>query len=155
MKRVENVKKASPSSKQLTLIKQHPRMFKDNFITVARANKLRLKTKLSYWSCAAKHIKRLGARTAKDLEKNPTMIPLSKSTTRSYRCHARAFIRWLSKQPQRPITESINLFLNRNHKASTSMKKQERVALMSGKYRRTREQQSDDDWKKYIDNLAS
>jgi integrase len=47
-------------------------MFKDNFITVARAHGLRLQTERAYYGAAAKHIKWLGARSAKDLERDPT-----------------------------------------------------------------------------------
>lgn len=47
-------------------------MFKDNFITVARAHHLSLSTERAYWDCARRHIKWLGAKSAKDLEKDPT-----------------------------------------------------------------------------------
>lgn len=47
-------------------------MFKDNFITIARAHHLALKTERSYWSCAAKYIKWLRAKSSKDLEHNAT-----------------------------------------------------------------------------------
>lgn len=47
-------------------------MFKDNFITVARAHHLALKTQRHYWCFAAKYIKWLGAKSAKDLEQDPT-----------------------------------------------------------------------------------
>lgn len=48
-------------------------MLKDNFITIARANGLSLSTERAYWDCARKHIKRIGARSAKDMELNPTL----------------------------------------------------------------------------------
>lgn len=47
-------------------------MFKDDFITVARAHHLSLSTERSYWDCARRHIKWIGAKSAKDLEKDPT-----------------------------------------------------------------------------------
>ena len=47
-------------------------MFKDNFISIARANHLSLSSERAYWHCARRHIKRLGAKSAKDLERNPT-----------------------------------------------------------------------------------
>lgn len=47
-------------------------MFKDDFITVARAHHLSLSTQRAYWDCARRHIKWLGAKAAKDLEHDPT-----------------------------------------------------------------------------------
>jgi integrase len=47
-------------------------MFKDNFITIARAHHLSLQTERSYWSCAAKYIAWLRAKSAKDLEHDAT-----------------------------------------------------------------------------------
>lgn len=47
-------------------------MFKDNFTTIARAHHLALKTERSYWGCAAKYIKWLRAKSAKDLEHDAT-----------------------------------------------------------------------------------
>lgn len=54
------------------MIKHIWHMFKDNFKTVARAHHLSLSTERSYWNCARRHIKWLGAKSAKDLEKDPT-----------------------------------------------------------------------------------
>jgi integrase len=50
----------------------HPNMFKDNFITIARAHGLSLSTERAYFHCARKHIKRLGAKSVKDMERDPT-----------------------------------------------------------------------------------
>ncbi len=47
-------------------------MFKDNFITVCRAHHLALKTERHYWHFASRYIKWLGAKSAKELENNPT-----------------------------------------------------------------------------------
>jgi len=47
-------------------------MFKDDFITVARAHHLSLSTERAYWDCARRHIKWLGAKSAQDLTKDPT-----------------------------------------------------------------------------------
>jgi integrase len=47
-------------------------MFKDDFQTIARAHHLSLSTERSYWHCARSHIKRLGAKSAQDLHRNPT-----------------------------------------------------------------------------------
>lgn len=47
-------------------------MFKDNFIKVARAYHLALKTERSYWHCARHYIRWLGAKSAKDLEHDAT-----------------------------------------------------------------------------------
>lgn len=47
-------------------------MFKDNFITVARAHHLSLSTERAYWDCSRRHIARLKAKSVKDLEKDPT-----------------------------------------------------------------------------------
>ncbi len=47
-------------------------MFKDNFITICRAHHLALKTERAYWHHARRHIAWLGAKSAKDLEQDPT-----------------------------------------------------------------------------------
>lgn len=47
-------------------------MFKDKFIEVCRAHGLALTTERSYWDAARKHIAWMKAKSAKDLEKNPT-----------------------------------------------------------------------------------
>lgn len=47
-------------------------MFKDNFITICRAHHLALKTERAYWFHARKYIAWLGAKSAKDLEQDPT-----------------------------------------------------------------------------------
>jgi hypothetical protein len=47
-------------------------MFKDNFITVARAHHLALQTQRSYWASASKFIKWTRAKSAKELEDDPT-----------------------------------------------------------------------------------
>ncbi len=47
-------------------------MFKENFQTVCRAHHLALKTERHYWHFAKNYIKWLGAKSAKDLEKDPT-----------------------------------------------------------------------------------
>ena len=47
-------------------------MFKENFVIIARAHGLRLSTERAYWHCARQHIKRLGAKSSKDLERDPT-----------------------------------------------------------------------------------
>lgn len=47
-------------------------MFKDDFITICRAHHLALKTERHYWNFAKNYIKWLGAKSAKDLEKDPT-----------------------------------------------------------------------------------
>jgi integrase len=47
-------------------------MFKDNFITICRAHHLALKTERSYWQSARKFILWMGAKSAKDLERDPT-----------------------------------------------------------------------------------
>lgn len=47
-------------------------MFKDNFITVARAHHLALKSQRAYWWQARKYIRWMGAKSAKDLERDPT-----------------------------------------------------------------------------------
>ena len=56
----------------LTLIKHQERMFKDDFIAVARAHHLSLSTERAYWDCARRHIKRLGAKSPSDIQKDPT-----------------------------------------------------------------------------------
>jgi integrase len=47
-------------------------MFKDNFISICRAHHLALKTERQYWHFAKNYIKWLGAKSAKDLEQDPT-----------------------------------------------------------------------------------
>lgn len=47
-------------------------MFKNDFKTIARAHHLSLSTERHYWHFAAKHIKWLGAKSRKDLERDPT-----------------------------------------------------------------------------------
>jgi len=47
-------------------------MFKDNFRTVCRAHHLALKTERQYWHFARRYIKWMGAKSAKDLEREPT-----------------------------------------------------------------------------------
>lgn len=47
-------------------------MFKDDFVTVARAHHLSLSTERAYYDCARRHIKWLGAKSAKDLARDPT-----------------------------------------------------------------------------------
>ena len=47
-------------------------MFKDDFQTVARAHHLALGTQRSYWCAASGYIKWVGAKSAKDLERDPT-----------------------------------------------------------------------------------
>lgn len=47
-------------------------MFKDNFVTIARAHHLSLSTEKSYWCSARCYINWLGAKSVKDLEVDPT-----------------------------------------------------------------------------------
>lgn len=47
-------------------------MFKDDFITVCRAHHLSLSTERQYWHFASRYIKWLGAKSAQDLQKDPT-----------------------------------------------------------------------------------
>lgn len=69
---------ASNTRWQLTLIKQPSNntnrivRFKEKFTTVCNCNHLSLKTQDSYWLWARKHIKRVGAKSANDLEQNST-----------------------------------------------------------------------------------